>query len=147
MGGLQSVRAGRSDSRHADASCKQGCVTESTDRFGEWGIFPPSLLLLAVGRKKGLSGAHGRLDQEGLGGGELFLHTCITQALAGCTEELKIEISCSNKVSFLTYSPHNTCMHNTLTRCTKPQRTWEFAQWLHYHFCLRQSNKFCLKDT
>lgn len=57
-------------------------------------IFPSSLLLLAEGRKKGLSGDNDGLGQEGLGGGEMFLHSCITQALAGFTEGLKIEISC-----------------------------------------------------
>lgn len=55
--------------------------------------------------------------------GAQFPHTCITQALASCTEELKIEISCSNKISLLTYSPYNTYMHITFTRCTKPHRS------------------------
>lgn len=87
------MRAGRSGSGDADTSCKQGCVTKSTDRFGKGGDFsflPP----VACRGKKGLSGDHDGLSQEGLGGEEVFLHTCITQALAGCTEGLKIEMSC-----------------------------------------------------
>lgn len=112
----------------ADPSCKQGCVSKITTRFGKWGGFSFLPPMVWCGKEEGAEWCPGWTRAGGTrrrasSVEHSFLHTCITQALASCTEELKIEISCSNKISLLTYSPYNTYMHITLTRCTKPHRT------------------------
>lgn len=128
----------------------QGRVVNVTARFGKWEISPALLWVLSslpqccVGRKRGAEPCPCWTRAGGTAGDinrresvdHSFLLTWL-QSLSSCTEGLK---DVQKRIRLLTCSPHNTYTHITLARCTKPHRTWEFPQWLNYHFCLSQTN-------